>query len=53
MATPKVFVSSTCYDLGETRESIIRFIPTFGFEPILSDHGDVFFIQTCILTMHF
>lgn len=43
MATPKVFVSSTCFDLKEVRDSISRFIKNFGFEPILSEHGDVFY----------
>lgn len=43
MATPKVFVSSTCFDLKEVRDSISRFIKSFGFEPILSEHGDVFY----------
>ena len=32
MATPKVFVSSTCFDLKEVRDSISRFIKSFGFE---------------------
>lgn len=43
MATPKVFVSSTCFDLKEIRDTISRFIKSFGFEPILSEHGDVFY----------
>ncbi|HCG5214960.1 TPA: DUF4062 domain-containing protein [Vibrio parahaemolyticus] len=43
MASPKVFVSSTCFDLGEVREQLRRFIRTFGFEPVLSEHGEVFF----------
>ncbi|WP_408095627.1 DUF4062 domain-containing protein [Peredibacter sp. HCB2-198] len=43
MANPKVFVSSTCYDLKEIRESLLNFIKEFGFDPILSDYGDVFY----------
>ena len=43
MATPKVFVSSTCFDLKEVRDSISRFIKSFGFDPVLSEHGDVFY----------
>jgi len=43
MASPKVFVSSTCFDLGEIREQLKRFIQSFGFEPILSENGDVFY----------
>lgn len=43
MAAPRVFVSSTCYDLAEIRDSLVGFILSFGFEPILSERGDVFY----------
>lgn len=43
MAAPKVFVSSTCFDLVEIRDSLRLFIKSFGFEPILSEYGDVFY----------
>jgi len=43
VASPKVFVSSTCFDLGEIREQLKRFIQSFGFEPVLSENGDVFY----------
>jgi len=43
VAAPKVFVSSTCYDLSEIREQLNRFIISFGFDPVLSENGDVFF----------
>jgi hypothetical protein len=43
MASPKVFISSTCFDLREIRDSLSRFIESFGFEPVLSEHGDVFY----------
>ncbi len=43
MASPKVFVSSTCFDLGEVREQLKRFIQSFGFEPVLSENGEVFY----------
>jgi hypothetical protein len=43
VATPKVFISSTCFDLSEVREQLKRFVRSFGFEPILSEHGDVFY----------
>ncbi len=43
MAIPKVFVSSTCFDLKEVRDSLSRFIKSYGFDPILSEHGDVFY----------
>ncbi|MFZ6640779.1 DUF4062 domain-containing protein [Undibacterium sp. TC4M20W] len=43
MAIPKVFVSSTCFDLGEIREQLKRFIRSYGFDPVLSENGDVFY----------
>ena len=43
MAIPKVFVSSTCYDLEEERAQLVRFIQSYGFHPILSDYSDVFY----------
>lgn len=43
MASPTVFVSSTFYDLRYPRESLKRFIETFGYIPVLSEDGTVFF----------
>lgn len=43
MAIPNVFVSSTCYDLGEVRDSLFSFIESYSFKPMLSDKGDIFF----------
>lgn len=43
MATPKVFISSTCYDLKYIRDNLRYFISTLGYEPILSEDGAVFF----------
>lgn len=43
MAVPRVFVSSTCYDLKYIRENIKYFIKTLGYEPVLSEDGAVFF----------
>lgn len=43
MATPRVFVSSTCYDLKYIRENLKYFIRTLGYEPILSEEGDVYY----------
>lgn len=43
MATPRVFISSTCYDLKYIRENLKYFIRTLGYEPILSEEGDVFY----------
>lgn len=43
MANPRVFISSTCYDLSEVRDNLIEFIQSFGFIPVLSERGDVFY----------
>lgn len=43
MAIPRVFVSSTCYDLSEVRDSLESFIKSFNYVPVLSDKGDVYY----------
>ena len=43
MANLKVFVSSTCYDLGVIRAQLKGLIEQLGFEPILSEYKDVLF----------
>lgn len=43
MATLRVFLSSTAYDLGVLRSSLRGFIENLGFESILSDYSDVLF----------
>lgn len=43
MAIPKVFVSSTCYDLQEERAQLERFISNYGFHPILSEHSGIYY----------
>ncbi len=43
MATPRVFISSTCYDLKYIRENLKFFIRTLGYESVLSEEGDVFY----------
>ncbi len=43
MAYPRVFISSTCYDLAQIRDSLSEFISGYCYESILSDHGDVFY----------
>ncbi len=43
MATPRVFISSTWYDLRYIRENIKYFVRTLGYEPILSEEGSVFY----------
>lgn len=43
MAVPRVFVSSTCYDLKHIRENLKYFIKSLGYESVLSDDGDVYY----------
>ncbi len=43
MANPRVFISSTCYDLASERDSLVDFCHNFGFDVALSERGDVFF----------
>lgn len=43
MAIPKVFVSSTCYDLQEERAQLERFITNYGFTPVLSEYSGVYY----------
>lgn len=44
MAKPRVFVSSTYYDLKYVRASLEAFIESLGFEPILSERGDIAYL---------
>lgn len=43
MAAPRVFISSTCYDLADERDGLSEFCDSFGFETTLSERGDVFY----------
>jgi len=43
MAIPRIFVSSTCYDLHYIRENLKFFVKSLGYEPVLSEEGAVFF----------
>lgn len=43
MADMRVFVSSTCYDLSLLRSQLRTFIKSVGYEPVMSDHGDVIY----------
>jgi len=43
MATPRIFVSSTCYDLNEVRDNLYSFIESIGHIPVFSDKNDVFY----------
>lgn len=41
MAKPRVFVSSTYYDLRHIRDRLEDFIQSFGYEPVLFESGDI------------
>jgi hypothetical protein len=39
MAKPRVFISSTFYDLKQVREDLERFIREIGYEPVRNETG--------------
>lgn len=41
MAKPRIFVSSTYYDLKHIRNSLRDFIESFGYEAVLFEEGDI------------
>ena len=41
MAKPRVFVSSTFYDLRQVREDLDRFMSGLGYEAVLHESGDI------------
>ena len=43
MPSPKIFLSSTCYDLGMVREQLRSFFIRLGYDPILSEYSDVLY----------
>ncbi len=43
MPSPKVFVSSTCYDLGMAREQLRSFLLRLGYDPLLSEYSDILY----------
>ncbi|AXE34054.1 DUF4062 domain-containing protein [Chromobacterium phragmitis] len=43
MPSPKIFLSSTCYDLGMAREQLRSFFLRLGYDPILSEYSDVLY----------
>jgi len=43
MAKPRVFVSSTYYDLKYARERLERFIRSYNMDPILFEKDDIYF----------
>lgn len=46
MAKPRVFVSSTYYDLKYARERLERFIESYNMEPVLFESDEVYFNPT-------
>ena len=46
MAAPRVFVSSTYYDLKQYRSNIADFISGLGYEPIMHERSGVAYTQT-------
>lgn len=43
MPSPKVFISSTCYDLGMAREQLRSFLLRLGYDPVMSEYSDVLY----------
>lgn len=46
MANPRVFVSSTYYDLQHIRNDIRIFIQSLGYDPVMHDRGNIPYAQT-------
>jgi hypothetical protein len=44
MARPRIFVSSTYYDLKHLRSSIENFVESLGYEPVLSEKDNIAFL---------
>lgn len=43
MSDLKVFISSTCYDLGYERAELRRFVESLGFDAVCSDYNDILY----------
>ncbi|TEB41597.1 DUF4062 domain-containing protein, partial [Flavobacterium circumlabens] len=43
MANPRIFISSTCYDLSQIRDNLSEFITSCNYETVLSERGDIFY----------
>lgn len=41
MAIPKIFISSTCYDLKQIRNDLYNFIESYGYQAVLSEKNTV------------
>src|SRR4051794_15535735 len=45
MAKPRIFISSTYYDLRHIRALLDAFVRQFGYEPVLFEKGAITFIH--------
>lgn len=41
MAKPRIFISSTFYDLRQIRAELDKFIESLGYEPVRNEEGDI------------
>lgn len=41
MAKPRIFISSTFYDLRQIRAELDKFITSMGYEPVRNEEGDI------------
>lgn len=41
MAKPRIFISSTYYDLKQTREDVADFVLSLGYEPVRNEEGNI------------
>jgi hypothetical protein len=41
MAKPRIFISSTFYDLRQIRSELDKFIMNLGYEPLRNEEGDI------------
>ena len=46
MAVPRVFISSTFYDLQHVRNDLFMFLKGLGYEPVMHDKGSVTYSQS-------
>jgi hypothetical protein len=43
MAGLRVFVSSTCFDLGQSRDQLRSLLSRMGYEPVMSEYSDILY----------
>lgn len=43
MAIPRIFISSTFYDLKHVREGLRNYIESLGYEAVLFEEGDILY----------